>query len=114
MGYLLKERVSDAAHLAGAIRRVGAGGTAVDPELMRTLLASSRHRDPLAQLTVRERGVLELMAQGHTNPAIARELSLTLKTVETHVRHIFTKLELRADPAQDRRVLAVLTRLGTP
>lgn len=114
VGYLLKERVSDAEHLVAAIRRVGAGGTAVDPELVRTALAASRVRDPLVHLTPRERDVLELMAQGHTNPAIARKLSLTSKTVETHVRHIFTKLDLPADPDQDRRVLAVLTSLRTP
>jgi len=113
VGYLLKERVSNAEHLADAIRRVGAGGTAVDPDLVRTALGASRAVDALARLTTREHDVLELMAQGLSNPAIARTLSLTSKTVETHVRHIFTKLDLPADPDQERRVLAVLTSLQT-
>ena len=111
VGYLLKERVSDAEHLAAAIRRVGAGGTVVDPELVRTALGAPRAVDALARLTTREHDVLELMTQGLSNPAIARKLSLTSKTVETHVRHIFTKLDLPADPDQERRVLAVLTGL---
>jgi DNA-binding NarL/FixJ family response regulator len=113
VGYLLKERVSNAEHLADAIRRVGAGGTAVDPDLVRTALGASRAVDALTRLTTREHDVLELMAQGLSNPAIARTLSLTSKTVETHVRHIFTKLDLPADPDQERRVLAVLTSLQT-
>ncbi|WP_433782624.1 LuxR C-terminal-related transcriptional regulator [Actinomycetospora sp. CA-101289] len=111
VGYLLKERVSDAEHLADAIRRVSAGGTAVDPELVRTALGAPRAVDALARLTTREHVVLELMAQGLSNPAIARKLLLTSKTVETHVRHLFTKLDLPADPDQERRVLAVLTGL---
>lgn len=113
VGYLLKERVSDAEDLADAIRRVGAGGTAVDPDLVRTALGPSRALGALTRLTTREHDVLELMTRGLSNPAIARTLSLTSKTVETHVRHIFIKLDLPADADQERRVLAVLTSLRT-
>ena len=108
IGYLLKDRVADVEEFLGAVRRVGAGGTALDPEVVAQLLARSRRRDPLVRLTPREREVLALMAEGRSNPAIARALVVTDKAIEKHVSNIFTKLDL--PPAEDdhRRVLAVL------
>lgn len=108
IGYLLKDRVADVADFVDAVRRVGNGGTALDPEVVAQLLARARRRDPLDRLTPREREVLALMAEGRTNPAIARTLVVTDKAVEKHVSNILTKLDL--PPAEDdhRRVLAVL------
>jgi DNA-binding NarL/FixJ family response regulator len=108
IGYLLKDRVADVNEFLSAVRRVGEGGTALDPEVVAQLLARSRRRDPLERLTPREREVLSLMAEGRTNPAIARNLVVTDKAVEKHVSNIFAKLDL--PPAEDdhRRVLAVL------
>jgi DNA-binding NarL/FixJ family response regulator len=108
IGYLLKDRVADVNEFLTAVRRVGDGGTALDPEVVAQLLARSRRRDPLERLTPREREVLSLMAEGRTNPAIARSLVVTDKAVEKHVSNIFAKLDL--PPAEDdhRRVLAVL------
>jgi DNA-binding NarL/FixJ family response regulator len=108
LGYLLKDRVADVAEFVDAVRRVGGGGTALDPEVVAQLLARSRRRDPLERLTPREREVLALMAEGRSNPAIARSLVVTDKAVEKHVSNILTKLDL--PPAEDdhRRVLAVL------
>jgi DNA-binding NarL/FixJ family response regulator len=108
IGYLLKDRVADVNEFLAAVRRVGSGGTALDPEVVAQLLARSRRRDPLERLTPREREVLSLMAEGRTNPAIARALVVTDKAVEKHVSNIFAKLDL--PPAEDdhRRVLAVL------
>jgi DNA-binding NarL/FixJ family response regulator len=108
VGYLLKDRVADINEFLAAVRRVGDGGTALDPEVVAQLLARSRRRDPLERLTPREREVLSLMAEGRTNPAIARALVVTDKAVEKHVSNIFAKLDL--PPAEDdhRRVLAVL------
>jgi DNA-binding NarL/FixJ family response regulator len=108
IGYLLKDRVADVNEFLAAVRRVGDGGTALDPEVVAQLLARSRRRDPLERLTPREREVLSLMAEGRTNPAIARSLVVTDKAVEKHVSNIFAKLDL--PPAEDdhRRVLAVL------
>ena len=108
IGYLLKDRVADVNEFLAAVRRVGDGGTALDPEVVAQLLARSRQRDPLERLTPREREVLSLMAEGRTNPAIARSLVVTDKAVEKHVSNIFAKLDL--PPAEDdhRRVLAVL------
>jgi DNA-binding NarL/FixJ family response regulator len=108
IGYLLKDRVADVNEFLAAVRRVGDGGTALDPEVVAQLLARSRRRDPLERLTPRERQVLSLMAEGRTNPAIARSLVVTDKAVEKHVSNIFAKLDL--PPAEDdhRRVLAVL------
>jgi DNA-binding NarL/FixJ family response regulator len=108
VGYLLKDRVADVAEFLDDVRRVGDGGTALDPEVVAQLLARARRRDPLERLSKREREVLALMAEGRSNPAIARALYVTDKAIEKHVSNIFTKLDL--PPAEDdhRRVLAVL------
>lgn len=109
-GYLLKDRVLDVDDFIDALRRVATGGSALDPEVVATLLGSSRDR-PLARLTPRERTVLELMAEGRTNAGIAERLFLTDRTVETHIASIMTKLGLH-ESTENRRVLAVLTWLG--
>ena len=108
VGYLLKDRIADVGEFLGAVRRVGEGGTALDPEVVAQLLARSRRRDPLARLTAREREVLSLMAEGRTNPAIARALVVSDKAVEKHVGNIFLKLDLAPATDDHRRVLAVL------
>ncbi|MDF5751583.1 response regulator transcription factor [Spongiactinospora sp. TRM90649] len=113
IGYLLKDRVSDLAEFAAAIRRVGSGGSALDPVVVEQLV--SRHRqpdDPLIQLTARERDVLRLMAEGRTNLAIAERLIIAERTVEKHCTSIFGKLGLEAGPHDHRRVLAVLRYLN--
>ncbi|MEU4366111.1 response regulator transcription factor [Micromonospora chersina] len=109
VGYLLKDRVADVAEFADTLRRVAAGGTAIDPDVVRHLLR--RPRDPLAALSSREREVLALVAEGHSNGAIAARLHVTEAAVGKHVGNILTKLDL--PPAQDtnRRVLAVLAHL---
>ncbi|MDQ3737739.1 MAG: response regulator transcription factor [Actinomycetota bacterium] len=108
VGYLLKDRIADVSEFLGAVRRVGDGGTALDPEVVAQLLARARRQDPLERLSPREREVLALMAEGRSNPAIARALVVSDKAVEKHVGNILTKLDL--PPANDdhRRVLAVL------
>jgi DNA-binding NarL/FixJ family response regulator len=111
VGYLLKDRVSELAAFAADVRRVARGETVIDPELVARLVARRRERDPLEALTGRERAVLALMAQGLTNVAVADELHLAVKTVETHVRAIFAKLGLAPHEREHRRVLAVLTFL---
>ena len=111
-GYLLKDRVFDVDDFLEALRRVANGGSALDPEVVATLLGPSRRNDPLNRLTAREREVLALMAEGRTNPAIAQRLWLTDRTIETHVGSIFAKLDLADSPDEHRRVLAVLTWLG--
>ena len=111
VGYLLKDRLSDVAELADAIRRVAAGGTAIDPSLVAELLARRRERNPIDELTEREREVLALMGEGRSNQAIADRLVVTPRTVETHVANIFGKLALEPEPDDHRRVLAVLTWL---
>ncbi|MEU1599703.1 response regulator transcription factor [Streptomyces sp. NPDC005708] len=111
VGYLLKDRVADLQTFAGDVRRVANGDCVLDPELVARLLGRKRVHDPLAALTERERGVLELMAQGRSNLALSAELFLSPKTVEAHVRSIFTKLNLPQDAAGHRRVLAVLAYL---
>jgi DNA-binding NarL/FixJ family response regulator len=111
-GYLLKDRVFDVDDFLDALRRVAAGGSALDPEVVTTLLGPTRYNDPLRLLTPREREVLELVAEGRTNAGIARRLWLTERTVETHVASIMNKLDLRESAHEHRRVLAVLTWLG--
>ena len=111
VGYLLKDRVADLATFAEDVRRIAGGGCVIDPELIARLVDKRRERDPLAGLTERERAVLALMAQGRSNAALSTELWLSEKTVEAHVRSIFTKLNLYPDPDDHRRVLAVLTFL---
>jgi len=111
VGYLLKDRVSDVAEFAGAVRRVAEGGSALDPAVVGLLVGRSRKDDPLAALTPREREVLELMAEGRSNGAISERLFITERAVEKHVTSIFGKLRLPADAADHRRVLAVLAYL---
>jgi DNA-binding NarL/FixJ family response regulator len=111
VGYLLKDRVADVGDFIEAVRRVGGGGTALDPEVIAQLLARSRRQDPLDRLTDREREVLSLMAEGRSNGAIAEALTVSDGAVEKHVRNIFTKLDLPPDAGDHRRVLAVLRYL---
>jgi DNA-binding NarL/FixJ family response regulator len=111
VGYLLKDRVSDLDEFLDAIRRVAGGGTAIDPEVVSHLVGRQRERDPLRELTDREREVLALMAEGRSNLAVSEKLFLSPKTVESHVNSIFTKLGLLPAPDDHRRVLAVLTFL---
>jgi DNA-binding NarL/FixJ family response regulator len=112
VGYLLKDRVADVREFIDAVRRVGDGGTALDPEVVTQLLARARRQDPLDRLSPREREVLSLMAEGRTNTAIAQALVVSDGAVEKHVRNIFTKLDLAPTEADHRRVLAVLQWLG--
>jgi DNA-binding NarL/FixJ family response regulator len=110
VGYLLKERVTDLEQFIDAVRRVGAGGTALDPEIVSRLVG--RHRGgPLDELTPRERQVLELMAEGYSNQRIAELLVVTEHSVVKHIGNILRKLGIRAAPEGHRRVLAVLTYL---
>ncbi len=111
VGYLLKDRVSDLEEFAGAVRRVGEGGSALDPAVVSQLVGRRRQHDPLDELTPREREVLELMAEGRSNQAIAERMFVTLRAVEKHVTSIFTKLGLPASTDDHRRVLAVLAYL---
>jgi DNA-binding NarL/FixJ family response regulator len=111
VGYLLKDRVAEVAEFVEAVRRVGAGGTALDPEVVAQLLVRSRRADPLAALTPREREVLQLMAEGRSNSAVAASLVVTEGAVEKHVNSIFTKLDLPPADTDHRRVLAVLRYL---
>jgi DNA-binding NarL/FixJ family response regulator len=109
IGYLLKDRVGHVRDFLDSLDRVAVGGTVVDPDVVRHLLARRRNDGPLAALTEREREVLALMAEGYTNPTIAEQLVVSEAAVRKHVGNIFVKLDL--DPGSDRRVSAVLTYL---
>ncbi|MFJ3145150.1 response regulator [Streptomyces halstedii] len=111
VGYLLKQRIADVEEFAESARRVAAGGTALDPQVVAQLLVR-RHSDPLDRLTRRERDVLELMAGGRSNSGIAAELVVSESAVAKHINSIFTKLDLPKADADHRRVLAVLRFLG--
>ena len=111
VGYLLKDRVADLERFIDAVRRVGEGGSALDPEVVSRLLGRRRQQDPLAEISPRERQVLSLMAEGRSNHAIATELVVTERAVEKHVTSIFTKLSLPPTVEDHRRVLAVLAYL---
>ncbi|NUP41655.1 MAG: response regulator transcription factor [Streptomyces sp.] len=111
IGYLLKQRVADVEEFAATLRRVAAGGTALDPQVVSQLLVR-RHSDPLDRLTPREREVLELMAGGRSNAGIAEQLVVSESAVAKHINSIFAKLDLPKADADHRRVLAVLRFLG--
>jgi DNA-binding NarL/FixJ family response regulator len=113
VGYLLKDRISDVNDFVTALRRVAEGGSALDPIIVSTLLSRQRPDDPLAQLTPRERQVLELMASGSSNQGIADALVITVRAVEKYVSSIFGKLGLPSTGGESRRVLAVLAFLRT-
>jgi DNA-binding NarL/FixJ family response regulator len=112
VGYLLKDRVADIAEFDAAVRRIAAGGTALDPEVVRQLMGS-RRVSTLDRLTPREREVLTLMAEGHSNNGLAQALSISERAVEKHVSAIFMKLDLPPSQAHHRRVLAVVTYLNS-
>jgi DNA-binding NarL/FixJ family response regulator len=111
VGYLLKDRIGDVEEFVGAVGRVAEGGSALDPIIVSTLLARERPDDPIAQLTPREREVLELMASGSSNQGIADSLVITVRAVEKYVSSIFSKLGLPSTGTESRRVLAVLMYL---
>jgi DNA-binding NarL/FixJ family response regulator len=113
VGYLLKDRIRDVNEFADAVRRVAGGGSAFDPAVVSHLVGRRQGEDPLDSLTPREREVLELMAQGRSNHAIAKQLFVTAGAVEKHVRSIFGKLHLPVSEEDHRRVLAVLTYLNS-
>jgi DNA-binding NarL/FixJ family response regulator len=110
-GYLLKDRVVDVATLCRALDTIVAGGTVLDPDIVRSMMHAHGRRDPLHALSERERSVLALMAEGRSNKAIAERLVVAVKTVESHIANIFSKLGLEDAPDDHRRVLAVLTAL---
>jgi DNA-binding NarL/FixJ family response regulator len=111
VGYLLKDRVFDVEEFVEAVRRVGQGGTALDPQVVAQLVSRHRRGSPLDRLTPRERDVLELMAEGRSNNGIAEPLVLTIGAVEKHIASIFSKLDLPPSEGDNRRVLAVLAHL---
>jgi DNA-binding NarL/FixJ family response regulator len=111
LGYLLKDRVGDIGEFAGTLRCVAAGGSALDPEVVRQLLASSRDDGPLKALSAREREVLALVAEGRSNKAIGERLELSQRGVQKHISAVFAKLGLAADDDDNRRILAVLEYL---
>ena len=111
VGYLLKDRVADVDRFTESVRRVGEGGSALDPEVVAQLLGRRRREDPLGELSPREREVLELMAEGRSNHAIAEQMVVTERAVEKHVTSIFGKLKLPPTAEDHRRVLAVLRYL---
>lgn len=108
VGYLLKDRVTDIEMLLDALRRVGSGGSVIDPEVVSRLVHRPRRDDVIGRLTDREREVLGLMAEGHSNAAIAERLVVNQRTTETHVGNILSKLDLPPDTGTDRRVSAVI------
>ncbi|WP_019630341.1 LuxR C-terminal-related transcriptional regulator [Actinomadura atramentaria] len=112
IGYLLKDRVSDVAQFVDAVKRVAAGGTALDPDVVAQLLTRHAREEPVLRLTPREREVLELMAEGRSNAAIAAKLFITEKAIGKHTANIFTKLDLPQSEDDNRRVLAVLKYLN--
>ena len=111
VGYLLKDRVARVEEFLDALNRVSQGETVLDPQVVAQLLAGKRRGDPLGTLTARERELLALMAEGHSNTAIAKRLVLSASAVEKHIGNVFAKLGLPPDDAQHRRVLAVLAYL---
>jgi len=113
LGYLLKDRVADVEEFLAAVAEVGAGGTVLDPEVVAQIVIRSRRVDALGALTTRERGVLQLMAEGRSNSAIAKELFIAEGSVEKHISAIFTKLGLPIEDSGNRRVLAVLRYLNS-
>jgi DNA-binding NarL/FixJ family response regulator len=114
IGYLLKDRIADVMEFIDALHQVAAGGTVLDPDVVRQLLARSRRTDPLGRLTAREQDVLALMAEGQSNSTIAKSLVITTKAVEKHVSNVFAKLDLPADDGRhSRRVLAVVRYLNS-
>jgi DNA-binding NarL/FixJ family response regulator len=112
VGYLLKDRVGEIRLFTDAVERVAEGGSALDPEVVAHMLQRKRSDDPLAELTPREREVLELMAEGRSNKAIAEQMVVTERAVEKHVTSIFGKLRLPTSAEDHRRVLAVLAFMG--
>ena len=112
VGYLLKDRVAEVDRFIDSVRRVAEGGSALDPQIVSELLGRRESDDPLERLTPREREVLELMAEGRTNHAIAEKLVVSERAVEKHITSIFGKLDLATSPEDHRRVLAVLAYLG--
>jgi DNA-binding NarL/FixJ family response regulator len=113
VGYLLKDRVTDVGRFIEAVTRVAQGGSALDPEVVSHMLGRRRRRDPLDELTPREREVLALMAEGFSNAAIAAKLVVTERGVEKHVTNVFAKLGFPSTPDHHRRVLAVLAFVGS-
>lgn len=111
VGYLLKDRVADASELLDAARRVAAGGSAIDPAVVDEIVRGQANRQRLVELTPRERDVLALVAEGRSNRSVAGKLRLSVKTVESQVATVFSKLGLEQDPDDNRRVLAVLAYL---
>ncbi|MBP2585194.1 DNA-binding NarL/FixJ family response regulator [Streptomyces sp. PvR006] len=111
VGYLLKDRVAQVEEFLEALERIHAGGAAIDPEVVRQLVIRTTHGDPLARLTPRERTVLEALAEGHTNAAIAQKLHISLSSVEKNLNTVFDKLELTHTTGYSRRILAVLRYL---
>ncbi|MGA7282641.1 MAG: response regulator transcription factor [Acidimicrobiia bacterium] len=110
-GYLLKDRISHVGEFIDSVRRVGEGGSAIDPTIVSALIAKQRNRDPLSRLTTREAEVLALMAEGRSNQGIADEFFITLRAVEKYVSSIFGKLDLSSTGSDSKRVLAVLLYL---
>ncbi|MFE7464392.1 response regulator [Streptomyces sp. NPDC057499] len=111
VGYLLKDRVAQVEEFLDALERIHDGGAAIDPEVVRQLVVRTTHGDPLARLTPRERTVLETLAQGHTNTAIAQKLHISLSSVEKNLNSVFDKLDLPGTSGYSRRILAVLRYL---